>query len=356
MSNTASPVHGNTGVLQHAEPAATAAQNAGREVNHLTPLYALATYKLVEWAKIFSTATATVMFLVFISLNVADYFASKDVYTEIAGKYFGWVICLVIILITIPISELLRKTFPEQKRWEVFNRKLGSPDKSDDEIKREVNKEARRDITMGVMVLIFMITIVLGLSYYRKVNLQHKSFDILDLLPAILYVTAAWCGVYFAYIWKRIITWIRANDQRRKITRLTDLCQFETRNAHRYHMLALERGEDVKNISADLAETIHRFINKGSLDGNYTAKDHIHSCIVLIKDNQTPKEGALVIGRTSSSEYTQLVQTDDLGKVTLNWVGQIELSEISINYVTYKGLWQSGTITTIDISTNQTNS
>lgn len=269
MSETKTTAPGNTDVLQHAETAATAAQNAGREVNRLTPLLELAQYKLAEWAKIFSTTIATIMVLIFIGLDVADYFASKDVYTEIAGKYFGWVICVVVIAITIPISELLRKTFQEQRRWDVFNRKLESPEKSDDEINREVNEDARKDLIKGIIALIFMTCVILALSYHRKVNLQHKEFDVLDLLPAILYVAAAWCGVYVSYIWKRIVTWFHARALRKQIEIQTDICQHQTKVAHRYYTNARVGGNN-SDISFDLSETIHRFKNKSSLNGSFT--------------------------------------------------------------------------------------
>ena len=349
MEPNVTPVQSTTNVLQHAEPAATAAQNAGREVNRLTPLHALAIYKLLEWAKIFSTTIATVMVLVFIGLDIADYFASKDVYTEIAGKYFGWVIALVIIAITVPISELLRKTFGEQKRWDVFNRKLESPEKSNEEIQREVNDDARKDLTKGLIALLFMTGIILALSYHRKVNLQHKEFDVLDLLPALLFIAAAWCGVYFSYIWKRIITWFRARSLRKQIEIQTDICQYETRKAHGYYEQARKGGEDVQSISADLSESLYRFRNKGSLDGSFTTKDNLHTCAVLVKDGNKPVSGALVLGRTPASEYSQIVQTDNLGRATLQWVGHTALSQISVNYIPHEGLWRSGDIATIDI-------
>lgn len=70
----------------------------------------------------------------------------------------------------------------------------------------------------------------------------------------------------------------------------------------------------------------------------------------MVKAYDKPIKGALVIGRTAATEYSQLIQTDELGRATLQWIGHSALAQISVNYVAFEGLWRSGEIATIDIT------
>ena len=297
-----------------------------------------------NWDHIMSRTSPYIYTLVFCILTILDGFLSRDLYLEVAhSKDWWWVPVLILLLVSLKISDWLRGINVSLRKWEEYEMKETFPHKLDEEVRSTVWNEIKKDLYFyGIPSLIFLCGFVLLCSYYRC-SILHRGFTIVDLFPALAYFFTIIAGIFVPYTIRRLLLKFKVE----KVNKLKDdylnNCVLLTNRAGEYYNKAKKANEDLMDLSSDLKITLKRYFYKNSVSDDYTDPYISFHTVIILDNNNSPKEKVIVKGSTSANNPTEVVFSDSNGIAKLTWNdGSDFLSLINVNGKEYSGVYNEG--------------
>ena len=304
--------------------------------------------EIIDIDRFFKNSPYIVVSLVFILAGISEIALSYQMYVDLMSETVGSkssMLALTIAFFIVALAAYDSHLIAKALNYSVYNLAVyNNEDKySKNPVSRAAAEESaslarRRDLIKGIILGIFVVSVVTAISWHRVFLLNTISVGdyslVSKLLPVICVIIEIFSGIYLNYLYVRFKLKRKADKLQNEFVRQKELCIYNTRMAHDLYQHAIEQREKI-HYSIEVDKALYRYQHRSEDSADYVDPISAQKTLTVVVSDQN---GLHIAGSLPNGEHCNSTYTDDKGVGILSW--QSQAKEVLIIYVDskqYKG-------------------